>query len=59
MNVFIAADRQAAANQEGPGKMSDSMIFLFGAIMYLIGLGAMLFKDEFARIGLRLKRRRA
>ena len=38
--------------------MSDSMIFLFGAVMYLIGLGAMLFKDEFARLGLRLKSRR-
>ena len=33
--------------------MSDSTIFLFGAIMYLIGLGAMLFKDEFTRLGLR------
>lgn len=38
--------------------MSDSMIFLFGAIMYLIGLGVMLFKDEFTRIGLRLRSRR-
>jgi hypothetical protein len=58
MNVFIAAGPQSAANQEGFGKMSDSVIFLFGAIMYLIGLGAMLFKDEFARIGLRLRSRR-
>jgi hypothetical protein len=44
--------------QEGSGKMSDSTIFLFGAIMYLIGLGAMLFKDEFARLGLRIRSRR-
>jgi hypothetical protein len=38
--------------------MSDNMIFLFGAIMYLIGLGVMLFKDEFTRLGLRLRSRR-
>ena len=38
-------------------QMSDSTIFLFGAVMYLIGLGAMLFKDEFVRLGLRLRRR--
>jgi hypothetical protein len=38
--------------------MSDSTIFLFGAIMYLVGLGGMLFKDEFARLGLRLRSRR-
>ena len=37
--------------------MSDSTIFLFGAVMYLIGLGAMLFKEEFVRLGARLRRR--
>jgi hypothetical protein len=37
--------------------MSDSTIFLFGAVMYLIGLGGMLFKEEFARLGARLRRR--
>jgi len=37
--------------------MSDSALFLFGAIMYLIGLGAMLFKDEVMRLGMRLRRR--
>lgn len=38
-------------------QMSDSTIFLFGAIMYLIGLAAMLFKEEFVRLGVRLRRR--
>ena len=33
------------------------MIFLFGAITYLIGLGALLFRDEFVRLGVRLRRR--
>jgi hypothetical protein len=37
--------------------MSDSSIFLFGAVMYLIGLAAMLFKDELTSIGLRLRRK--
>ena len=37
--------------------MSSSTIFLFGAIMYLIGLGGMLFKDEVARLGSRLRKR--
>jgi len=37
--------------------MSDSTIFLLGAISYLIGLGGMLFKDEFVRLGVRIRRR--
>jgi hypothetical protein len=37
--------------------MSDSTMFLFGAVMYLIGLAAMLFKDELASLALRLRRR--
>ena len=50
----LAASR--SPHQKGL-QMSDSTIFLLGAIMYLIGLGAMLFKDEFVRLGLRLRRR--
>ncbi len=38
-------------------EMNDSTIFLFGAVMYLVGLGAMLFNEEFARLGERLRRR--
>lgn len=37
--------------------MNDSTIFLFGAVMYLVGLGGMLFKEEVARLGERLRRR--
>ncbi len=37
--------------------MSQSTIFLLGAVMYLVGLGALLFKDEFERIGAKLRRR--
>jgi hypothetical protein len=37
--------------------VNDSTIFLFGAIMYLIGLAAMLFKEEFVKLSLRLRRR--
>jgi hypothetical protein len=37
--------------------MSQSTIFLLGAVMYLIGLAALLFKDEFERIGAKLRRR--
>ena len=37
--------------------MSDSTVFLIGAIMYLIGLGVMLFRDECVRLGSRLRRR--